>query len=31
LLRGDIRDDYTRVLVDASRDYSREMAAKVML
>jgi peptide/nickel transport system ATP-binding protein len=31
LLRGDITDDYTRVLVDASRDYSREMAAKVML
>ena len=31
LLRGDIRDDYTRVLVDASRDYSRQMAAKVML
>ncbi|MFS7253284.1 ABC transporter ATP-binding protein [Rahnella rivi] len=31
LLRGDIRDDYTRVLVDASRDYSREMAARVML
>lgn len=31
LLRGDIRDDYTRVLVDASRDYNREMAAKVML
>ncbi|AFE61055.1 ABC transporter ATP-binding protein [Rahnella aceris] len=31
LLRGDIRDDYTRVLVDTSRDYSREMAAKVML
>ena len=31
LLRGDIHDDYTRVLVDASRDYSREMAAKVML
>lgn len=31
LLRGDIQDDYTRVLVDASRDYSREMAAKVML
>ncbi len=31
LLRGDIRDDYTRTLVDASRDYSREMAAKVML
>ena len=31
LLRGDIAQDYTRVLVDASRDYSREMAAKVML
>ncbi|MEA9391337.1 ABC transporter ATP-binding protein [Acerihabitans sp. TG2] len=31
LLRGDIQQDYTRVLVDASRDYSREMAAKVML
>jgi peptide/nickel transport system ATP-binding protein len=31
LLRGDITNDYTRVLVDASRDYSREMAAKVML
>ncbi|WP_314721066.1 ABC transporter ATP-binding protein [Rahnella variigena] len=31
LLRGDITDDYPRVLVDASRDYSREMAAKVML
>ena len=31
LLRGDIAQDYTRVLVDASRDYSREMAAQVML
>ncbi|QLK63733.1 ATP-binding cassette domain-containing protein (plasmid) [Enterobacteriaceae bacterium Kacie_13] len=31
LLCGDIAQDYTRVLVDASRNYSREMAAKVML